>query len=190
MPIATLREYLPFVRRVIVCRNRALAFSAASRSQDQLRSCFNLTCPFGGSGCEYLRRKAGEAFISSANVLCELADRLTCDKTNRAASKAASGHACPENARLCFCQINHEVEFGTANLIVIPQAVVGICHEPAEGGEVATFQGIRGFCHAGVFGDYVPAPFINDFGNSAGVPFQISEDDITQAAHVRQRTGK
>src|SRR5436309_8180027 len=168
----------------------AHAYSAVSRSQNQLCSFFNLTCPFGGGGCEYLRRKAGKTLIFSANVLRELADRLRYDETNRAASKAASGHACPENARLCFCQINHEVEFGTANLIVIPQAVVGIYHEPAEGGEVATFQGIRDFCHAGDFGDYVQAPFINDFWNFAGVPFQIREGGIGQAAQVWQRKGK
>src|SRR6266404_4711537 len=62
----------------------------------------------------------------------KFADSLRSDQIDCAATEAAPRHPRSEYARQVFSKLNHQIQFGTAHLIVIAQTGVRIMHQSSK----------------------------------------------------------
>src|SRR6266404_671143 len=91
----------------------------------------------------------------------KFADSLRSDQIDCAATEAAPRHPRSEYARQVFSKLNHQIQFGTAHLIVIAQTGVRIMHQSSKPTKVSAFKGGGRVSHAGVLAYDVTTSSVN-----------------------------
>ena len=86
---------------------------------------------------------------------------LGADEADGAAAEPAAGHARAEDAGDGGIQLDHEVDFATADLEVVAHAFVRFVHQPANEGQIAGLQRRGGALGAVVLGNDVTAATID-----------------------------
>jgi hypothetical protein len=117
--------------------------------------------PCGGAAEVYIGFDAGSFSVAFAEVLGKGPGLGIFDQIDRASAEAPSGEARPDAAELFAGEVDQYVGLGTAGFKVI--AIAGMCfiHKPAEGSEVASFEGIGGRDGANILGNDVAAAHKN-----------------------------
>jgi hypothetical protein len=99
-------------------------------------------------------------------------------ETDGTASEATAHHAAAEYAVLPQCNVDQEIHFGATDLVIVPQAGVGITKERAQHREIGLRQGIAGFEDPEVFADYVATSPIEAVSQEGFLPLQSSQVEI------------
>ena len=86
-------------------------------------------------------------------MLLERGHRRRLDEIDGAATKSASGHACPDHARLGDSNLHQQVELLGAHFVIVAKAAMRVAHQPPEPAEIAGFKSVHGALDATIFRD-------------------------------------
>lgn len=104
----------------------------------------------------YLWGQSRQRLIFTRDIYDECIDKIIFDQVHRTAAKTRARQARAEASRLPPRNLNHRVEFGATDLIVVTQTFVRCVHQLAECCVVVSFRCIDRLQHARVFSDDVP----------------------------------
>src|SRR5258706_5959114 len=111
-------------------------------------------------------------FISTATRALECRPPFFFPQTAGAPAEAASSHAGAEDARLLCREFNHQIEFATADLVIVAQAAMRFRHQPSDAVYITAGQSNRSLHHALVFRDHMAAAAVDHVGEKPAMLLQ------------------
>ena len=137
-------------------------------------------CPLRSLADIDLRLPAQGVLVSSADGLGESLSGFLANQINRAPTEPCAGHAGAQNSRLFPGQLDQDIEFLGADLVIIPQALVGSVHELAESLQVTGFQNLDGLQNPVVLGNHVSGPSKQNFTEGRPHRLQVGGLEIAE----------
>ena len=114
--------------------------------------------PVGRRGDEHARLHVELGRVGRVQVSRQGVDRVRLDQGDDAPAEPAAGHAGPVHAGHRHRLLDQVVQLGRADLVVVPQAVVALDHQPADVTEVAGDQRVGRGRRPGDLANHVTAP--------------------------------
>src|SRR5438093_13356226 len=91
---------------------------------------------FSGHGCVDFRTKPRPGFVSGRDCANEALHCVILYKSDGTAAESATGHAGTVYSGLFGGHLDHEIEFGATDFVVVAQAPVRFSHQAAKQGQV------------------------------------------------------
>ena len=118
--------------------------------------------------------------IAVGQNLRRLVDRRCFDQTDRAAAKAAAGHARTVDALDRLGQSGQHIDLGTGDLKVVAHRDMGSVHGAPTGDEIAGLKRALRLEHARVLGDDVATAAVDELGQLAAFGLELLRRHVAQ----------
>src|SRR5262245_29922596 len=123
----------------------------------------DLVCAVGGITNIDVGNTSRRMVITFGNSALEFVGALGLNETYGATSESCTCHPAAINTRNIATQLDHQVQFITADIVVITETAMRFVHQLTKPDEITCFESGGGLNHPGILSYHVEAAAIDQF---------------------------